>query len=49
MRTVGGVVSRMTLTLAVLVYTLNYFGLRFVVWTSGVVAVCAVVPLVVGL
>jgi amino acid transporter len=40
-------VIALTLTLAVLVYTLNYLGLRFVVWTSGVLAVCAVVPLVV--
>jgi len=40
-------VVALTLTLAVLVYTLNYFGLRFVVWTSGVLAVCAVVPLIV--
>jgi amino acid transporter len=37
----------LTLTLAALVYTLNYFGFRLVVWTSGVLAVCAVVPLLV--
>lgn len=36
-----------TLVLVVALYALNYFGLRLSVWLSGVVALCALVPLLV--
>jgi amino acid transporter len=33
------------LALGVLLYTANYFGVRLAVWTSGVMALCALTPL----
>ncbi len=35
--------------LGVALYVLNFFGLKFSVWTSGIMALCAVVPLLVVL
>ena len=37
----------LTLALGMLLYTLNYFGLRLSVWISGTTALCALIPLVV--
>jgi amino acid transporter len=40
-------VLEMTLALGILLYVLNYFGLKVSVWVSGTMAFCALVPLVI--